>query len=262
MFQYVLKNKHFTDINPIQFGCEKCIPSHSFGPATREYTLIHFVESGRGYFICNGKTYQVESGQAFIILPGKITTYYADQNDPWTYSWVGFDGKLSASFENLPPIVSFTTNWPREILSVDREHPLVECHVASKLFLMYAEWFAEKKEKTDYVKAVSDYINAKYIEPVSVEDIAARMNLDRRYLSRIFKQKTGKSIQEYLIFVRIEKAKSFLSLGHSVADASHLCGYDDVCNFSKMFKKQTGISPGKWGDGKKRIRTARISSKK
>ena len=98
MFQYVLKNKHFTDINPIQFGCEKCAPSHSFGPAAREYTLVHFVESGKGYFVCDGKTHQVESGQAFIIMPGKITTYYADPKDPWVYSWVGFDGNLSSAF--------------------------------------------------------------------------------------------------------------------------------------------------------------------
>ena len=84
-----------------------------------------------------------------------------------------------------------------------------------------------------------------------MEEISEKMNLDRRYLSRLFKEKTGQTIQEYLISVRMEAAKKQLARGASVAEAAQLCGYDDACNFSKMFKRLFGISPGKWKSEKK-----------
>ena len=80
---------------------------------------------------------------------------------------------------------------------------------------------------------------------IRIDDIAKQLNLDRRYLTRLFKEKTGQSIQEYLIQVRLEEAAHCLQSGYSVNDTATLCGYEDVSNFSKMFKKRYGISPTK-----------------
>lgn len=246
MYECIVANRHFRDLNPILFGEEVCEPDHSFGPMAREYTLIHFISKGRGIFIRDGEKYSVSAGEAFIICPNDITTYCADHDDPWEYKWIGFDGELSERFRHLPPVIPYRTNWAEEIAHLERDWNTIEYHIVSKLFLMYSEWFPGKNRKNDYVKTVKDYINAKYIETIYVDEIARNMCLDRRYLSRVFKQKTGKSIQEYIIYVRMEKAKRFLEQGHSVVEAARLCGYEDVCNFSKMFKKQTGISPGQW----------------
>jgi YesN/AraC family two-component response regulator len=181
-----------------------------------------------------------------LILPNEITTYSASKTDPWHYRWIGFDGALSESFTALPPVFSYSTDWAKEMLEANHEGGVFEYIIAAKLFLMYAEFFADKKHKNDYVSTVIDYISALYMQEIRVEDIAKKMNLDRRYLSRIFKQRTGKSIQEHLISVRMDEAKKLLKSGHSVIGAAKLCGYDDVCNFSKMFKKSVGVSPGKW----------------
>ncbi len=251
MYECILKNRHFHDLNPILFGEEECAPDHSFGPMARDYTLIHFVVKGHGTYLLDGVRHQVGPGEAFIIRPNVITTYSADPKDPWAYCWVGFDGDLSEHFKELPPVVRYGTNWAKEITLLERDWSTLEYHIASKLFLMYSEWFAERKEKNDYVRSVKDFVSAKYIEPISVEEVAAQVNLDRRYISRIFKQNTGKSIQEYIIGVRIEKAKKLLEQGSTVAEAARLCGYGDVCNFSKMFKKQTNVSPGQWSKNKK-----------
>lgn len=246
MYECVLSNRHFGDLNPITFGEEACAPGHSYGPGAREYTLVHFVSGGRGIFRCNGIDYPVSAGEAFIICPDDIITYTADGDDPWDYAWIGFDGVLSARFRSLPAVIPYTTDWAREIAQLERDPGTLEYHIASKLFLMYSEWFSDKKEKPDYVRTIKDYINAKFMQNIHVEEIASHMNLDRRYLSRVFKQKTGMSIQEYIIRVRIEKSKKFLRQGYSVVETARFCGYDDACNFSKIFKKQTGISPGHW----------------
>ena len=85
------------------------------------------------------------------------------------------------------------------------------------------------------------------MHPLRVESIAKMVNLDRRYLSRVFKERVGCSIQEYIIEVRMEQAKLYLENGTTVAQAARLCGYDDVCNFSKMFKRHFSVTPCDWG---------------
>jgi len=80
----------------------------------------------------------------------------------------------------------------------------------------------------------------------SKQKLADEMGLDRHYLSRLFRENTGQSIQDYLVTTRLEEAARLLLLGHSVQDAALLCGYEDVSNFSKMFKKKYGKSPANW----------------
>ena len=246
MYECILKNRHLDDLNPILFGEEACAPNHSYGPRVRDYVLIHFVTKGQGTYMLRGTKHHVEAGDAFIIRPGDITTYYADSKDPWVYQWIGFDGKLSERFCTLPPVVKYRTNWAKEIVQMGRDWSTLEYLVAGKLFSMYSEWFSKVKEKNDYVRTINDYISAKYGDDISVEDIAEQLNLDRRYLSRTYKKSTGISIQERIVIYRLNKAKALLKNGSSVRESAHLCGYDDVCNFSKMFKKYTGMSPGKW----------------
>ena len=243
---HLLINLRLADLNPLFYGWEDCEPSHTFGPTIRNYTLIHYVRQGHGSVYKNDACYEVHEGQAFVIYPGEIVTYTADSCDPWHYQWVAFDGILSARFRELGTVVS---DFPGEIMKEfcdlgDKDLP--EYRAASLLYRLYAELFANKKRKHHYVRRVQDHIRALYMKPLSVEEIAAQMNLDRRYLSRLFKQKTGQTVQDFLISVRMEEAKKLLLQGNSVEQTAFLCGYEDSCNFSKMFKRKTGKSPQMW----------------
>ncbi len=244
MRDFALIDRRFGDLNPLIIGEEACAPGHTFGPAVREYTLIHFVTAGNGLFWREGVAYPVHAGEAFIIRSGEVTTYSADQNDPWSYQWVGFTGALTAKFTDFPAVVPYHRNWVEEMLSSYENDGMGEWRVASLLFSMCAEFFAVLKPKNHYVRRVQTYIDSLYMQPIRVEAIAEQLSLDRRYLSRLFKAKMGCTVQEYLIRVRMEAAKRQLLAGASVAEAAQRCGYDDVCNFSKMFKRMTGKSPG------------------
>ena len=246
MRDIALMNRYLQDLNPLIVGEEDCEPGHKYGPAMRGYTLIHFVSDGEGVFMRGGKSYPVCAGEAFLILSDEITVYFSSEEHPWSYQWIGFDGALTERFKSLPPVFSYSRNWAREMLECYENDGVSEYRIAALLFQMYTELFAAENPKNHYVRKVKDYIRALYMQEIRVEQIAERMNLDRRYLSRLFKEKTGQTMQEYLISVRMEAAKKQLERGASVAEASQLCGYDDVCNFSKMFKRLFGISPGKW----------------
>ena len=73
-------------------GYEKCASGHSFGPAVRTQYLLHYVISGKGLYTVGGLTYSVTAGQAFLIKPSELTYYQADEEAPWEYMWMAFDG--------------------------------------------------------------------------------------------------------------------------------------------------------------------------
>lgn len=244
--QLILVNRHLGDLNPLIAGWEACDPGHSFGPAVRKYTLLHYVRRGRGTFQVDGRDHLVEPGQAFLILPDQVTTYTADPEDPWDYQWIGFDGTLSQRFAELPPVFPVSEAVSRRLLPRGEDAAVMEYQIAAGLFLLYAELFASRGSGNNHVSRVETYIRASYMQKLQVEQIARQMNLDRRYLSRIFKEKTGQSIQAYIVSVRLEEASQYLRRGHSVQETAHLCGYEDVSNFSKMLKKRYGISPAYW----------------
>lgn len=244
MSEMLLTNRELTDLNPLSFGREECVPLHSFGPAIRKYTLIHYVEQGKGTLFKNEIAFPVHAGEAFIICPDEVTFYQADKDDPWTYRWIGFDGALSEKYRQLPTVISVANETFPNIY--DGQDSMVEYFLAAQLFALTATLLSGIKHKNHYVRQVKNYINSHYMQEISVEEISRHLGLDRRYLVRLFKEKTGQTIQDYIISVRMDEACRLLSLGKSVSEAASLCGYSDVCNFSKMFKKRYGVSPLQW----------------
>ncbi len=79
-------------------GCSKTEPKHSFGPAWKPHFLIHYILSGKGKFMMDGKTYPLEAGYGFVIMPEELAFYQADEDDPWTYVWVGFSGTKAEEY--------------------------------------------------------------------------------------------------------------------------------------------------------------------
>ena len=93
----IFPNDNFLDFRLFQYGWEQCEPLYSFGPYVRNHYLFHYVISGRGGLVSNdengeSRRYQLEPGQGFLICPGLVNTYTADEQQPWKYVWLEFDG--------------------------------------------------------------------------------------------------------------------------------------------------------------------------
>ena len=249
MAEMIIKNMGFKDINPLLFGYEKCEKSHSFGPYKREYYLIHYVIKGKGIFERGGKKYEVKKGEAFLIVPEETTTYTADPKTPWEYCWIGFDGERAGVFNNLSPVFKLSGGIIPKYPTEREDYLNIEYRLVAAIVSIYAEVSKniqdKKRGENVYVKKVQDYIRVSYMySDLKVENIAKRINLDRRYLSRIFKKETGVTLQNFIISVRMQKAYSLLEKGGvKVAETARLCGYTDAFNFSKIFKKTFNLSP-------------------
>ena len=95
-----------------------------------------------------------------------------------------------------------------------------------------------------YVKNVISYIQLKYSEPIKIEGIASALGLNRSHLTRLFKEATGYSLQDYLLTYRMKMAVKLLSdKSLSVAEIAANVGYTDTFTFSKAFKRHFGKSP-------------------
>ena len=97
------------------------------------------------------------------------------------------------------------------------------------------------------------YIRSNYGGNLSLEVLASHMHLSREYLCRYFKKYTGRTISDYVLEVRISKAKEMLrTTSHSVADIGIYCGYTTVSSFQRGFRRVTGMSPREYRASKER----------
>lgn len=107
---------------------------------------------------------------------------------------------------------------------------------------------------SDLIKRVIGYIRKNYMNKISLNDISEYTKLSVSYLSKVFKEQTNENLSAYINQVRIESAKLFL-LDNSIplVEVSYLSGFEDQSYFSKVFKKLTSVTPGKYRDKKGNI---------
>lgn len=254
-----------SDLIMYQCGTQKCKPGHFYGPAVRDYFLIHYIYRGKGIFQVGAKTYNLSGGQGFLICPGIVTYYQADFADPWHYSWIGFNG-LNAEFllkkaglytEN--PIFTYRKdmsieNCFKQMLESGQMPKSKEIRLLGLLYLFLSQLIEENKQplapekdinrKEQYAKKIAEFIEINYSRKISIREIARYVGLDRSYMGTIFKEHFNTSPQDYLINFRLNKACDLMkNPGLSIGDVSRSVGYDDPLLFSKMFKKIKGMSP-------------------
>ena len=254
---FLITNKQLHDINPRECGTEDCDPGYRAGPTTREYFLLHYVFSGKGVYTADGKNYPVSKGQIFIIHPHEIVTYAADEEDPWNYCWVGFESRI--------PMPEISENYLLTLPAAEHIFAALrasETSVAEKEYYICAKIYEllsllEQPKNTGHTRSYQNvmkakaYIDANYVNPITVETLADSLEINRSYFSTTFKREIGKSPQQYLVDVRLSKAAELMTeQGYSASAAALSSGYTDIFNFSKMFKRKYGLSPTAYAKAK------------
>lgn len=242
------------------FGREDCRPGHAFGPAVRNHFLIHYICAGRGTFICEGRTYELAAGQAFLIEPHVVTEYRADHADPWRYAWIGFAGAAAPELmawvraSSAQPVLT-ATDPVRAMAALDRMASCAARETGRELamlgclmdFLSTMQGNAVPRHTADepsYLTDAARYIAQNYSYPITVAEIAAHANVSRSCLFRAFKAAHGCSVQDYLLRIRLSAASELLcTTALSVTEIAYSCGFSDANYFSKIFLKKKNMSP-------------------
>jgi AraC-like DNA-binding protein len=249
------------DIHVRQCGSEVCVPGHAYGPAVRDHHLIHIVASGRGTFYAEGKAYPLGAGQGFIIFPGQVTTYRADDRDPWVYGWIGYEGRGASMLTEATGLTRadpvFSVDWREDPLERIRRvtraasgERLYDLMLLSQLYaLLYEIGRARPSPREDpaaqiHRKAVW-YLEGNFQRDVRIQDAAAFVGLSRSQLFRVFQKLDGMSPMAYLNGLRVEQAARLLrGTGLTLEQVAASSGFASVRRLSAMFRAATGISPG------------------
>lgn len=109
---------------------------------------------------------------------------------------------------------------------------------------------ARTESNRNPVNKATSYIMEHYMDDISLEDVASVVEVSPYYLSKIFKEKEGVNFIDYLTDLRMKKAVELLEANTlSVKEVSFEVGYQDPNYFSRIFKKNFGVTPTEYRDG-------------
>ena len=118
-----------------------------------------------------------------------------------------------------------------------------------ELLLLMSRRIQENQERYDknneeLIKSTVEMFNFNYNSPITISEYARQNNISDCWFTKLFKKRMGMTPQNYLINIRINKAKELLiSSAYNVAEISEIVGYQNPLYFSRLFKKYTSYSP-------------------
>ena len=268
VYKQSFKQNYTNNIELSIFNCglERCAPGQTWGPGIRDHYLIHLVVSGKGTFEVGGHTFEVIPGDLFFARPSQLIRYTADEQQPWEYSWVGFNGacahKLAAQLPFTDERPVHHTSDPEgmrtaltNIYSSRGLQPQDEAAMVGYLYLFISSLMKETSESkphntsssSQYVLNAIKYIQFNYSHDISIDDVAKSVGVSRSHLYRVFMLNVGKSPIDYLTEYRINEACKLLRAGNlSIAEVAISVGFFDQFYFSRVFKRAKGVPPSKY----------------
>lgn len=109
---------------------------------------------------------------------------------------------------------------------------------------------AETARRSHIARAVRDYVDANFAEPISLTDVSDHLNFSSGYLGSLFKAEFGISFKEYLRRVRVARAKELMKDHRlNLSEIAQQVGYADISYFSQSFLQETGVRPSEYRGG-------------
>lgn len=251
------------------YGYEDCLPDQFFGPAIRENYVLHYITEGKGYLEYRKQKIPLQKGDIFLLIPGEVTYYFADNQTPWSYYWLGISGIKAQEYFNLSSIHdtaylrsphtkalgNFIGTIVKDAERLD-ESKASQLHVISQLFELMHQLNALSPNLDQETISPSQklYREAKHLidigynsQDISIQYIADKLGVHRSYLSSIFKDFHKISPKEYLLEVRMKRAKELLkTTDQPIKIIAYSVGYLDPLHFSKAFRQYYDCSPSQY----------------
>lgn len=229
--------------------------------------LFFMVLEGSGTLTYNGQEYSLSKGDC-VFLDCRNPYAHRSSENLWTLKWVHFYGpsmhNIYEKYLQRGGLSHFTTQRTEEynqllqelftITSSDshvKDMQINEKLSALLTLLMQDSWnpnqnsprFSGKRN----LREIKDYIDLHYHKKISLDNLAQQFFINKFYLTRLFKEQFGISVNHYLLQVRTTRAKQLLRFSDlSIEQVGQECGMNDANYFSRIFKKVEGITPGEY----------------
>lgn len=247
-------------------------PAHHYfnwesGRILNEYQLI-YIAHGRGVFESSSMPVnKIYEGTIIILFPGEWHRFKPDADAGWDEYWVGFKGDVIDNIikKNFfhPEQALLHVGFEEEIIILLTEiiehtkgektgyQPLISGAVVHLLGYIHSltkqKIFANENMVEITVNKARVLLRTKIDEDVTMQEIADELQVSYAWFRKMFKRYTGIAPQQYLIQLKIEKAKMLLSFpSKSVKEVAYELNFESYYYFSKLFKEKVGLSPDQY----------------
>jgi AraC-like DNA-binding protein len=261
MVNRLLDASKYLELSLHECGREHCVAEKEFLFTPKTYYLFHYVVAGKGTLLSKGVLYKLHAGDMFYIGPGEQPHYTPDQDDPWTYIWLGFDGSNAKSFVDGAglscdnPVYHDQSRRLKDVFdSLYNEYSLkgyFDLYCLGEAYQLMNFICHPRDNDTGvssmaegHIKAAKEFILNNYAFHISIDDVAKNVGVTSNYLANIFASYEHSSPKKFLIKVRMSNAALLLKSGsYKVNEVSQKVGYSNQLHFSNEFKHYYGLSP-------------------
>ncbi len=239
--------------------------SKEFSFAGEKHVFWEFTYVNKGSMICTVDSidYQLNQGQMMFFAPHQFHEQRSNGKTPLSFLTVTFSGDIIHPENISNRVLTANTNCTKivqSIISEERENciysdDMIACDMGKLIIMVVRDIFlSSTKAKTPttlklsvdnkYVDACVKIIEENITTTITLPWLAQQLSLSPSYLSSLFKSKVGRSISEYIRFVRLEKVKEMIRESHyTIAQISDLMGYCSPTYLSTEFKREYDMSP-------------------
>lgn len=250
---------------------------------------INCILQGEGEFICGDDRFVAKEGSLLILPPNMLHAAYPCQNRALVYHalvfhpvMLGVNSNDRSTTECIRPVMngSLKLNMPiapetdgylelRE--TVDRifsyargNQPQLDLLMKSELLRLF--WLMESNSKlisrkdagisySELVRPALEFMMNNYQENISIDQLAVLSNLSKSYFMGCFKKAVGVGAIEHLTQLRVNAAcEALTDTDKAISDIALGCGYNNLSNFNRQFKRITGSTPNEYRHNIKSMR--------
>ena len=268
---YLQEPVRYGDISLIQIGRLHCTPHTLVEMHTHlNWFELTVITDGCGVIGTNGENVRVQCGDIHLSFPGDFHEIYTDTQAPMKYDFFSFFPEEPTLLQELETVIRYRYPADRRLFSDDRivcqirnaiaelNDPTPRTHrILEVTFLQILLYLLDDFQRTDNISAKTNirhpeelcfqmmhYIDTHLYNMRSLREVTDSLNYSYSYLSDLFRQSTGDTLQSYYQLRRLEAARLLVREGRlKIGEIAELLQYSSIYAFSRAFRKHFGISP-------------------
>ena len=250
-----------------EIGSLQAMTPHTSRRENLSSYLFFLVQKGSGELEYDGRRQKLQPGDC-VFIDCHRPYFHRTSQDLWSLQWVHFYGpNMGAIYEkyrerggrpcfhpqSIDPFARLLADIHALAASSDhvRDMKISERLTALLCLLMEESWNPERGRSAGTGRRnpqeIKEYIDGNYKKKLTLDELSERFYLNKFYLTRIFREQYGITVNAYLLSVRITHAKQLLRFSDlTVEKIGQECGMNDANYFTRIFKKIEGITPGEY----------------
>lgn len=260
---------------------DQIIRDHEYSMVTRHFHdtyEFYYLSEGERYYFIDKETYLVKKGDVVLVKPNQIhktsmagSSYHnrtllqirSDMLNPFLQAngldqleefYASCDSIIPVSEEDQRTIEALLLQIKEEIDGKQKHYELLIQMKLAELLVVLSRYrarkaFYQQSQKVQTVKhqkvhEVADYLLSHPETEESLDELAKRFYISKSYLSRIFKEVTSFTVNEYININRVKKAQKLLAHSdYSVTEIAGMLGFESITYFERVFRKYVDAAP-------------------